>query len=79
MAARRRGFDMTSHEGVKRLALVLVGLFGVTVILICLEKRYTFGTLILSLLISLFAIGAVWGFCQTVRWVLKGFQGGQDE
>jgi len=70
---------MTSHEGVKRLAIVLAGLLCVTVVFICLEKKFTFGTLILSLLMSLFAIGAVWGFCQTVRWVLKGFRSEYDQ
>ncbi len=69
---------MTSHEGVKRLAVVLAGLLCATVVFICLEKKLTFGTLILSLLMSLFAIGAVWGFCQTVRWVLQGFRSEQD-
>ncbi|UCG47290.1 MAG: hypothetical protein JSU94_17580 [Phycisphaerales bacterium] len=70
---------MTSREGVKRLAIVLAGLLCATVAFICLERKFTFGTLILSLLMSLFAIGALWGFCQTVRWVLKGFRSEQDQ
>lgn len=65
---------MISHEGIKRLAIVIAATVGMTVLLICLEKKLTFGTLILSLVLALFAVGALWGLCQTVWWVLRGLR-----